>query len=295
VVQLGLFSFPAKSREAMSTEMPVDVISVEDFTKLAAGNKNAPKKEAPKPFAEKIDEPKPAEDLNAKVDKKEVKASTDQPVPVPEPKPKPPEPKQAAAPPEPKVEAKAPDKKEPEQKIDPIADALKKEEAKKPETKAESKPVPLPPKPQPQTPKFDPRQVAALLNKDTAKRVAAAGEQINTVQNIGYTGGPAAQVSQSELDAFKRRLRDCWTMPPGMASDVKVVVAVLFKPDGSLARPPVLVGGSSSFQGPIMGESAQRALLQCQPYTMLKPEHYAPPSGMGWKEMDITFVAADFM
>jgi colicin import membrane protein len=290
-VQLGLFSFPAKSREALSNEMPVDVISADDFSKLAAGNKNAPKKEAPKPFAEKIADAKPADDLKAKIDKKEVTASTDQPTPVPEPKPKPPEPKPAAAPPEPKVEAKAPDKKEPEQKIDPIADALKKEEAKTPEKKAETKPVPLPPKPVPQQPKFDPRQVAALLDKRDPTRVAAADNEVNTTQNLGYTRGPAAQLSQSEIDAFRRRLHDCWIQPAGLPNDasLKVVFRVLFKPDGSLAAPPALVAGTNAPQGPALAESAIRAILVCQPYTMLKPEHYQQ-----WKDMEVLFDPHDF-
>jgi hypothetical protein len=51
-----------------------------------------------------------------------------------------------------------------------------------------------------------------------------------------------------------------------------------------------LVGGSNTPQGPMMGESAQRALLQCQPYTMLKAEHYQE-----WKDMQLTFIAQDFM
>jgi hypothetical protein len=33
-----------------------------------------------------------------------------------------------------------------------------------------------------------------------------------------------------------------------------------------------------------MAESAKRALLLCQPYTMLKPEHYND-----WKDMEMKF------
>jgi colicin import membrane protein len=289
-VQLGLFSFPAKSHEAPSMEMPVDVITADEFSKMAAGKKDAPKKEAPKPFAEKVADAKPVDDMSAKVDKKEVTAATDQQVPLPEPKPKLPDPKPAAAPPEPKVEAKAPDKKEPEQKIDPIADALKKEEAKKPEKKAENKPVPLPPKPVPQPPKFDPRKVAALLDKRDPTRVAAAGSEINTNQNLGFNGGPAAQMSQSEIEAFRRRVRDCWIQPPGMSGDtaIKVTFRALFKADGALAAEPALVAGTNSAQGPAVAESAKRALLRCQPYTMLKREHYDQ-----WKDMEVTFDSRD--
>ncbi|HXZ46754.1 MAG TPA: cell envelope biogenesis protein TolA, partial [Pseudolabrys sp.] len=63
-----------------------------------------------------------------------------------------------------------------------------------------------------------------------------------------------------------------------------VVFRVLFKRDGTLQTDPVLVGGPPSQIGPVLAESARRALLQCQPYTMLKPEHYDQ-----WKDMQITF------
>jgi len=45
----------------------------------------------------------------------------------------------------------------------------------------------------------------------------------------------------------------------------------------------------SSF-GPALAESAKRALLQCQPYRMLKPEHYDT-----WKDMEITFDPRDML
>jgi colicin import membrane protein len=273
--------------------MPVDIISADEFSKMVAGAKNAPKAEAPKPLVEKVAEAQPVEDPAAKVAKTEVKAAVETP-PMPEEKPQPPEPKPpAAAPPQPKAEAKAPDKKEPEQKIDPIAAALKKEEAKKPEKKAESKPQPLPPKPAPQPPKYDPRQVQALLDKRDAKRVASAGQEINTTPNLGYVRGAAAQLSQSEIDAFKYRVRYCWRMPPGTPADMRTVLHVIFRPDGFVEASSV-VGGTNTVQAATMGESARRALLQCQPYTMLKPEHYDSVP-MGWKDMVITFVAEDFM
>jgi len=36
--------------------------------------------------------------------------------------------------------------------------------------------------------------------------------------------------------------------------------------------------------GPALAESGTRALLLCQPFTMLKPEHYAQ-----WKDITINF------
>src|SRR5262249_58575039 len=68
-----------------------------------------------------------------------------------------------------------PDKKQAEAKPDPIADTLAKDEAKKPEPKkADAKPPTPPKKPAPPTPKFDPKQVAALLDKRDSTRLPSA-------------------------------------------------------------------------------------------------------------------------
>ena len=68
------------------------------------------------------------------------------------------------------------------------------------------------------------------------------------------------------------------------AGKLKVVIRVLFRRDGSVAAPPELVAGTPSALGPAMAESAKRAILSCQPFTMLNPEHYDQ-----WKDMEINF------
>ena len=45
-----------------------------------------------------------------------------------------------------------------------------------------------------------------------------------------------------------------------------------------------MVEGAPSALGPVFAESARRAILQCQPYTMLRPEHYAQ-----WQDMEMVF------
>src|SRR5262249_12758191 len=158
----GWLTFAAKPIPKNPNEaMPIDIISAADFSQLTAGTQNAPKVETPKPVAEKIGERKPVDDPNAKVEKKEIKAATDQPPPMPEPKPPAPA-----------------EKKESEPKRDLIAEAIKKDLAKQPEpkkseqkkaeakadAKAESKAETKAP-PKKDQPKFDPRNVEALLNK----------------------------------------------------------------------------------------------------------------------------------
>jgi colicin import membrane protein len=283
------FAWPLDVKPVES--MAVDVISLDQFSQLTAGAKNAPKTEQAKPLVEKIAEPKPVEDPKAKVvEKKEVVAAAET-KPAPEEKPKPPDPKPAAAPPEPKTEAKAPDKKEPEQKVDPIAEALKKDDAKKPDKKAETKPEPVQ-KPAPQQPKFDPRQVAALLDKRDPQRLAAAGTALNSTSSLGAPSSSNAQLSQNEMDALRARLISLWNPPAGAKDpqEITVLVRVHFGRDGRVVGlPRVLTSGNSPlFQ--VARENAIRAIYRGQPYDMLRPDHYEI-----WQEIDITFDPRDLV
>src|SRR5215217_8341120 len=166
VLAWGLVTFATKPLSAPPPDfISTDIISASDFTQITNGIKTAPKAEAPKPLVEKVAEAKPVEEQNAKVvDKKpEIVATADRiepPKPV-EPEKKKAEPKPPVPLPQAKPEPKQAFAKEPEQKIDPIAEALKKD-TKKPEPKtqqkAEQQPKKVePPKPQP---KFDASRIA---------------------------------------------------------------------------------------------------------------------------------------
>jgi len=268
----GLISFAARPLEARPTDaLPVDIISDKQFTEMAKGLKSAPQNDKPTPLVEKVDTPKPVDDATAKInEKKELKAAKNEPAPPP--------PAPEAKP----AEAK-PDKKPPP-KVDPIAEALKKDDArKKAEEKAKAKAAQ---QKQQQQPKFDPNQIAALLDKREPQRMAAAGERTVSTPSLGFSEGQALRLSQSELDALRRRLVECWNPPVGAANvaNLKVVLRVLFKPDGSVAAPPALVAGTASSYGPAMAESAKRAILSCQPFKMLRAENYEQ-----WKDIEITF------
>jgi len=92
-------------------------------------------------------------------------------------------------------------------------------------------------------------------------------------------------LSQAEIDAFKSHLRRCWWPSAGPRGDnIKVVFRVMFKRDGTLMRSPILVQAPKSKFGRTLASTAKRALLGCQPYTMLKPERYDQ-----WKVMLLTF------
>jgi len=296
VLGWGLIAFAARPNDAPPTEpLPVEFISSKDYTDLTAGARNAPKPlPNAKPLADKVDAPKPVKELAPKVaDKPEVVTDVHTSAP-PKPEPKPVEkPKEAKAKPEPSK----PDLVKPDQ----IADELKKEDAKKDETKKAAKPEKKPPEfrpdqiaeelkrdeaKKPRVAKFDADQVAALLDKREPQRQIASAETPNNAASLGAPTGHAAQLSVSEMDALRRRLSECWNPPPGIDvnSNFYVVLHVLFKPDGSLASEPAVVEDTASSFGPALAESGKRALLGCQPFTMLKPEHYD-----AWKEIMIGF------
>jgi hypothetical protein len=286
VLVWALVSFARPLENKPLDNMPVDIISADEFSQMTAGVEKAPKAEVPKPMVEKIADTKPIEDLNAKVvEKKEVTATTTES--TPEPKPKQPDPKAAAAPPEPKQEAKTAEKKEPEQKIDPIAEALKKDDAKKPEKKVETKPQPVK-KPEPQPPKFDPRKVAALLDKRDPTRLASAGAALNTTAALGTATGTAAQLSQNELDALRARIRQCWALPAGTdAGQIVVEIRMQLRRDGSLEVHPEVLTRSSRPKAQIVAETATRAIQMCAPYNFLPMAKYET-----WKDVIVAFDAS---
>jgi hypothetical protein len=250
--------------------LPVDVISTSEFSQMTSGAKNAPQAEKPKPVADKVGEAAPADDPAAKLASKEIKAATD--VRVPEPKP-----------PEPKA------KKQPQALADPIAEALKKDEDKKPEPKKPDPKPPVPPKKPAQqepAPQFDPRQVAALLDKRAPQRVATIGDVVNNTPSLGIADGREGLSTQNELDALRGRLVQLWS-PPAGAKDPRELVVTLrirLKPDGTLDGGPVVVTGGNSPLFVAARDSAVRAVFRGQPYNMLRPEHYEQ-----WKEVEIVF------
>lgn len=108
------------------------------------------------------------------------------------------------------------------------------------------------------------------------------------IELLAFTVGNAQSpgLSQNEIGTLRTRISQCWYPPPGInaSSPDYVVLRVSLKPDGSLADRPALVESNSPRFGPALVESATQALLRCQPFTMLKPEHYAK-----WKDLELKF------
>lgn len=266
----------SKPSDDLANYVPVSIVTDSDVSRAALGQQNAARLDKPKPLADKVDQLKQVKELAPKVaDKPAITTNTTAPMPQPKPQPQ--------QKPQPKPDAKTAekhDKKTDDFKADKIAELLKKTDP----PKADDKPTPTPPK-------YDANQIAQLLDhRDPQREVATAGALNNTPGLGAPTAAPDAQLSQTEIDALRERIRDCWSPPPGVDtnSNIYVSLRVLFKPDGSLAQMPVVVAGTASPMGPALAESGTRALLMCQPFKMLKPEHYAQ-----WKDITVDFNPRD--
>src|SRR6266566_3234891 len=141
------------------------------------------------------------------------------------------------------------------------------------------------PDPKPQ-PKFDANRIPALLDKRDPQRVAAAGDTLNHTLAFGTATGDSPKLAQSELDALRARLRECWNPPAGAtnAEKLKVPILIRFKQDGTLASPPQPESAAADSFMQAMIDSAVRATIRCQPYTMLSPAKYDL-----WKEIVVDF------
>jgi outer membrane biosynthesis protein TonB len=284
VLGWGALTFAARPLTSDPTPMPIDIISVSEFTELTAGSRNAPKAQPAKPVAEQIGERKPPDDPAAKLAKTEVHASTDKAAELPEPKPPTPEKKQSEPQRDLIAEAIKKDAAKPEPKKAEQKSEQKKAEAK-PEKKVEPKAEPKTP-PKKDQPKFDPRQVEALLDKRTPQRLAATGDVVNSNAGIGAPNASSNQLSLSEQDAFRRHLQNCWIPPAGAPNTrkIEVPITIRLKMDRTLAAPPEVEMRATDPYSRAVIESAVRAIIQCQPYTMFSLPRYEI-----WKELPINF------
>jgi colicin import membrane protein len=281
-------SFAAKPLDSIQIEaMPVDIISASELSQITQGSKTAPKKETPKPLVEKKAEPRPVENAQAPVSEKPEITASAPPPPAAEPPP-----------PAPKAPEKPETKKEPEKKLTD-AEALKPEKAepKKPKKLASVAPVP-PKRPVPQkkpVEKKQPRaetarlnfdQIRELIDRREPRRVAAAGETLSSVQNAGSNTGRATELSATYLNALVQRLGECWQTIGGDLREekLKIPITLRFKPDGTLASAPQIDMPLNTHRERAMAEGVIRAVVACQPYTMLPRARYSE-----WQELPFNF------
>jgi outer membrane biosynthesis protein TonB len=274
VIGWGLVSFSSKVFESVPEEtLPVDIISADQLAKIAAGMKSG-KKENPKPLVEKVAEAKPVEDAVGKITEKAPVVTDTTPPPQPKPVEKPvekkPDPPKPVAESKPKEGPKPIEKKPDPPTIDPIAEALKKEEKKpppKPQVQATTPP------PQPQKPKertFDQSKIAALLDKRDPARQATTGETLNSNAALGLSKGKAADNSATWGALFQSQVERCWKKPYGgiESQNPEAAFSIRLKRDGTLEGMPVPEGTPTTPYLRVYQESALRAIIECQPYNL---------------------------
>ena len=273
VIGWGLVSFSSKAFESMPEEsLPVDIISSDELAKVTAGMKSG-KKENPKPLVEKVAEARPVEDAVGKITEKAPIVTDTAPPPQPKPAEKPvekkPDPPKPVAENKPKDEPKPIEKKPDPPKVDPIAEALKKEEKKplpKPQVQAATPP---PSKPKPER-TFDQSKIAALLDKRDPSRQAVTGDTLNSNAALGLARGKAADNSATWGALFQSQVERCWKKPYGGIESQKpeAAFAIKLKRDGTLEGMPVPEGTPATSYLRVYQESALRAIIECQPYNL---------------------------
>ncbi|MBV9564267.1 MAG: protein TolA [Bradyrhizobium sp.] len=293
VLGWGLISFAARSFEVPEESLPVDIITTDQLAKMTAGIKNG-EKDKPKPLVEKVAEAKPIDEAVGKVTEKEITTST-APQPPPKPVEKPVEKK--PDPPKQETKPKEAEKKPDPAKVDPIAEALKSEDAKKPKPKPtpqEAKAAP----PQPPKPKqervFDQSKIAQLLDKRDPTRQSLTGAALNSNAALGLHTGNSQAIVATWKGAFVAAVRRCFTFPyNGQDADqFEVDLDINLNQDGTVAGQPAIVGvrGPSRSVGNAMAESARRAVEQCQAYAFLPKAQYDT-----WKYIPMTFGLKDLL
>jgi colicin import membrane protein len=298
VIGWGLISFSARSYEVPQESMPVDIISSDQLARIKAGLKNGDKNQ-PKPMADKVAAAKPVDEAIGKVTEKEPIVTDSTPPPqekqVEKPVEKKPDPPKPVTETKPKEEPKQVEKK-PDPPKDPIADALKQDEAKKPKPKQEAKTPP--PQYKPKERVFDPsaiqKQIAMNQDKRDPTRQTLTGEAINPLSSYGMHSGTADTNVATWKGAFATAVRRCFNFPyNGQDADqFSADIDIQMRPDGTVAADPVIVEvhGPSRSIATAMAESAKRAILQCQAYAFLPKEQYN-----SWKYIPLTFELKDLL
>lgn len=278
-VLLVLFAagiFPSLLRdpnELQTNIVPVELLTIDDITNVMAQS------DEPEPEEEPEEEP-PAEEPE------EEQVAIKEPEPEPEP--------------EPEIEEEEPE-------IIPAEEdevAPEPEEEPEPEEVAEAPaPPPLPNirpqrKPKPPEKEFSFDDITALLDKLPEE------EQLRNPQEVPNDAsrpeeeprrgvGLQTGMTMTIRDAFQSQVQRCWNVVALMGAPEGTIVSFKIKlnRDGTLAEQPEFVRDWSvnAAGNPFYlraAETAQRAIISCQPYN-LPQEAYSGPDG--WNQLELIF------
>ncbi len=142
--------------------------------------------------------------------------------------------------------------------------------------------------PMPEQPKIAPEMAV--------ENVVDQGNRLAALMNLPpVTGGPneygteadtKAKLEGVEIAQFKAHLKSCWKLPAGVPANaqVKVIIRVALRPNGTLADQPSLIEAAASELGLPIYKSGVAALKQCAPYTMFPAAKYKE-----WRVLDVNF------
>ncbi len=287
-----VFPSPDEYEVDETESIPVEIVSIEDFSKRQATVEEPPPEQKPEeppapkvkvePKIEKI-EPKPAEEVKQA-------AREPEPVPAPEPAPQPV--------PEPVVEEPAPPQPEPLEELikqteDPVPEAEPEKVAKAPVPVPRQKPKPpvrkIVEKKKEQDKKFNTDDVAALLNKIDETRAAPSVSEVEgspKLDDITSLIGSDNMISANELDWLRQRIGQCWNVPAGArdAQNLVVRIRIQMDPLGNVLGQPRIINRSDHPVFDAAARSAVAAVMGCQPYDKLPAEKYE-----SWRDMIINF------
>jgi len=271
VIAVAVIGLPAPKLEPVeiAQPLPIEIVEIDEYTRIT----RAPEPEAEPAPPEPEPEPEPQE--------------APQPEPAPVAEPAPPAPAPAPAEPTPPPPAPEPEPA-PDPEPAPEPDPVEKVNVAPP-TPPAPRLRPTPPRPrEPERPAFDPGRIAALLDKLPEDQQPAPQRPAPTRQVPDQSRlGAQTSLTVSEIDFMRQQVVQCWSPPTGLvnAADLRVVLIIWLRPDGSLSRDPQVQGGSFilSPEQRAANEAALRAVRKCEPYK-LPPEKYA-----SWKEITLNF------
>jgi len=290
----GLIAFPnAESFSVPQVEsLPVDLVPVEEFTQLRLGERDAeirdvaalqpsetPAEEPPlpaeRPGDSQVQQPSPPTPAPAP-----TPAPTPEPAPVTEAEPEPapaPEPAPVAEP-EPAADPEPAPEPEPQQAAAPEPQPIV--------TSVAPRSKPTPPRRSPEQPRedLDTNQIAALLNK--VEPAQQSGNASQEPASLGSRNGAQnIRMTQSELDALRGQVAQCWNPPVGAvgAEELRVRVRFNLSQSGEVSSSPEVINSSGNPAFRAAASSAVRAIMRCQPYSLPISKYEA------WQEVIINF------
>lgn len=274
ILAAGIVALPSlNSYVVEETEsIPVEIVDIEEVSARQAVSKDVKEEPEAPPAPPKIEEartPKPAPQPAREVEQAAREPEAEPPLPALEP-------------------------------LDQLIEAAAEPEpAPEPEpAKAEATPVPVPklkPKPPKRVaekpkPEFNADDMQALLNKidetnqAPPKPTEVAGQP--KLAQFDSMSGSDERLAADLVDALRRRIESCWTLPAGArnAEELQIRLQFALNPDGTLSDYPVIMNASAHPAFDAAARSAQSAVKTCEPYNFLPIEKYDL-----WREIILTF------